>query len=263
MSSVKRALRRAIALAAPGTHGPGVRVLLYHSIDDPHPDDPMSLRVSREHFVEQMTVLRNGAYEVVPLSAVFTAGAGDGRQRVAVTFDDGCMSQRWAAGVLQDFSFPATFFLVPRFLDGVSTPQAYWEEWGYLGWDDAAALIEDGFEVGAHSRTHVDLRACTDTELAAEVSGAKVALAERLRTNVVSFSYPFGRHDRRVRTAVAAADYRVGCTSRYGVNDGSSPIYGVRRTEIAGTDTLLDFEWKLRGKYDWLGYWQDMTAGRR
>jgi peptidoglycan/xylan/chitin deacetylase (PgdA/CDA1 family) len=232
--------------------------LLYHAIDDPDQLDTMSLRVSRQRFLDQMTLLRDEGYAVVPLDTVVNAGQEDGRVRVAVTFDDGYRSQEWAATVLREFGFPATFFVVPRFLDGVQSPATYAEEWPHLRWDDAAALIDNGFEVGAHSTTHPDLRKCTDAQLDGEISGARALLERRLGTTIATFSYPYGRHDRRVRRAVEQAGYGLACTSRYGLNQSLRSFYTVRRTEVVGTDDVEDFRLKLHGKYDWLGYWQDL-----
>lgn len=255
---MKRALCRAIARVAPGTSTGGVRVLLYHGIDDPDPVDTMSLRVSRQRFLEQMTLLSDDRYAVVPLGTVFGSQGGDNRVRVAITFDDGYRSQKCAAGVLREFGFPATFFVVPRFLDGVQLPTTYSEEWEHLTWDDAAALVEDGFDIGAHSTTHPDLRKCADVQLDGEVSGARALLEQRLGRTIVTFSYPYGRHDRRVRHAVERAGYQLACTSRYGLNRSSGSFYTVRRTEVTGIDSLRDFRMKLRGQYDWLGYWQGL-----
>lgn len=255
---MKHALRRVIARAAPGRAG-GVRVLLYHAIDDPHPADYLSLRVSRRQFLDQMAVLRDG-YTVVPLGAALHTSADNERPDVAITFDDGYRTLEWAAAVLKEFGFPATFFVVPRFLEGVQSPAAYWEKWECLTWDELAALVgHRDFEVGAHSTTHPDLRACTDARLGFEVSEAKMLLERRLGRPIASFSYPFGRHDRRVRRAVERAGYQLACTSRYGLNRSSGSQYALHRTEVAGRDTLQDFEWKLRGKYDWLAGWQDLT----
>jgi peptidoglycan/xylan/chitin deacetylase (PgdA/CDA1 family) len=254
---IKQALGRAVARVAPG-RSTGVRVLLYHAIDDPDPADRMSLRVSRQRFLEQMTLLRDDRYAVVPLGTVFDSHEDLNRVRVAITFDDGYRSQQWAAAVLQEFGFAATFFVVPRFLDGVQSPAAYWEGWGHLRWDDAAVLVRDGFDVGSHSTTHPDLRKCADAQLDGEVSGARALLEQRLGTTIVNFSYPYGRYDRRVTRAVERAGYRLACTSRYGINRSSVPSYTVHRTEVTGTDDLRNFQWKLHGKYDWLGYWQDL-----
>jgi len=255
---MKRALCRAVARVAPATSTGGVRVLLYHAIDDPDPADPMSLRVPRHRFLEQMTLLRDEGYSVVPLRTVFDGGPADDHHRVAITFDDGYRSQAWAATLLREFGFPATFFVVPRFLDGVPSTTRYWEKWGHLGWDDAAALAEHGFELGAHSMTHPDLRRCAATELEGEVSGARGLLERRFGRAVVTFSYPHGRYDRRVRGAVERAGYQLACTSRYGINRTSGPSYEVSRTEVSGDDDLGTFRAKLQGKYDWLGYWQDL-----
>ena len=255
---MKWAIRRTIAGVVPAAAEGGTRVLLYHSVDEPEPADRMSLRVSRQTFLEQMAVLRTDGYHVVPLVSVLNSKARDDRPRVAITFDDGYRSQVWAAAVLRDFGFPATFFVVPRFLDGARDPTAYWEQWGHLDWDDLPGLREGGAEVGAHSATHPDLRQCTADELGEEVSGAKRLLEDRLGEVIVSFSYPYGRHNSRVRMAVERAGYRLACTSRYGGNRTSGPCYFVHRTEVTGRDSLVDFRWKLQGKYDWLGYWQDV-----
>ena len=244
---------------APDTPAGGMRVLLYHSIDDPDPADRLALRVSRARFVEQMHVLRDEGYSVVSLGeATEPRTASHDRVSVAITFDDGYWSQGWAAETLREFGFPATFFLVPRFLDGVTAPAAYWEQWGHLRWEEAAALMESGFEVGAHSATHPDLRTCEDSHLDREVAGSRALLEARLGGHVVSFSYPYGRHDARVRRAAERAGYQLACTSRYGVNRTSGPSWAVHRTEVSGLDDVRDFRMKLRGQYDWLGYWQDV-----
>ena len=259
---MKRIIRRTLARVAPQAAAGGVRVLLYHSIDEPDHSDTLSLRVSRAQFLEQMRLLQAEGYAVVSLTSVFETAESHGRPRVAITFDDGYHSVLWAATTLRALGFPAPFFVVPRFLDGVRSPAAYWERWEHLRWDEAAALIADGFDIGAHSTTHPDLRRCDGEQLEEEVSGARALLQERLKTDIVSFSYPYGRHDRRVRSAVERAGYQLACTSRYGLNRASGGSYSVHRTEIAGTDTPQDFLWKVRGKYDWFGRWQDVRATR-
>lgn len=256
------AIRDAIARVVPPTSARGVRVLLYHAIDDPDPVDRMLLRVPRARFLEQMTALRDDGCHVVPLASVAASHAHDHRVRVAITFDDGYRSQEWAAGVLRQFGFPATFFVVPRFLDGEPVPARYWERWGHMDWDEVAALAAQGFDVGAHSATHPDLRTCGGAQLDAEVRGARMLLEERLGRPVLNFSYPHGRHDRHVRLAVERAGYQLACTSRYGINQASRSSFAVYRTEVSGDDDLLTFRSKLRGKYDWIGYWQDLESWR-
>ena len=255
--TLKHVLRRAVARVAPQTSASGVRVLLYHAIDDPEPGDTLWLKVARQRFREQLTLLRDEGYMVVPLTALFGLPENAGRVRVAITFDDGYRSQTWAADLLREFGFAATFFVVPRFLDGVREPSAYWEAWGHLDWDDAGVLLAEGFDIGAHSATHPDLRKCTAPQLEVEISGTRALLERRLGREVVTFSYPYGRHDRRVRDAVDRAGYQLACSSDYGINRTlGSRCFTVRRTEVTGQDDIWDFRAKLQGKYDWLRYWR-------
>jgi peptidoglycan/xylan/chitin deacetylase (PgdA/CDA1 family) len=260
LRTLKRSIRRGIARAASEAAAPGVRILMYHAVDRPDPADSMALRVTPRRFEEQMQALRDDNCRVVPLSTIFEdAGAADGEFRVAITFDDGYKSQMTAAGVLQRFGFPATFFLVPRFLDGVDRARAYWEHWEYMHWADAESLRDAGFDIGAHSKSHVDLTTCDETMARTETAGAKTALEERLTCAIDGFSYPFGRHDAPIRTAVERAGFRLACTSEYGTAQRGTSRYAVPRTEVAGSDTLQDFRWKVRGKYDWLRYRRAVT----
>jgi peptidoglycan/xylan/chitin deacetylase (PgdA/CDA1 family) len=255
---IKQTLRRAIARVAPSRPPGGIRVLLYHAVDSPDPIDSLGLRVSREAFLKQMHFLRSGGYKVVSLASSYEDGIDDDSPRLAITFDDGYRSQAWAVNVLREFGFPATLFVVPRFLDGVKTPQSYWEAWDHLDWGEIAALAGEGIDVGAHSLNHVDLTTCAAEQLEAEVVGARRVLRSRLGREILAFSYPHGRYDRRVRDAVEGAGYRVACTSCYGDNRSMRSAYTLQRTEVGGTDDPVDFEWKLQGKFDWLAYWQPL-----
>jgi peptidoglycan/xylan/chitin deacetylase (PgdA/CDA1 family) len=241
-----------MASVAPRVRDTGVRVLLYHAIDRPDPADRMGLRVSPEAFREQMRALRTEGYQVVPLKRLLEAPASHEARSVAITFDDGYRSETATADVLRELGFRATFFLVPRFLDGITQPAHYWERWPHMTWEEAGALVDGGFEVGAHSMTHPVLPECDLPRLADETAGVKALLEQRLHAEILSFSYPYGRYDARVREAARGAGYRLACTSRYGVTVTTGPDYDVARTEITGMDRVEDFRRKLRGQYDWL-----------
>lgn len=235
-----------------------MRVLLYHAVDGPDPSDRFGLRVTPDAFREQMNTLQASDQRVLPLTALLCASQSNGERQVAITFDDGYRSQLWAATVLQKFGFPATFFVVPRFLDGLRSASHYWETWGHMDWDDLTGLAERGFEIGAHSMSHPDLRRCSPDGLQEEVYNVKALLERRVGKAVVSFSYPYGRSDARVRQVVKEAGYSLACTSRYGVNRPSGPRHDVCRTEVGAGDRLVDYCRKLDGRYDWLGGWQDL-----
>lgn len=257
---MKQTVKRALARLGPAPRDPGFRILLYHAVDTMEPTDRLSLRVPPEVFRAQMEVLRTEGYQVVPMRSLLHGLDNGDVARVAITFDDGYRSQLRAAATLEEFGFPATFFVVIRFVNGDQTGTHYWERWDHMGWEDLRALSGRGFEIGAHSVSHSRLTRCPPGELRQEVTGAKSCLEDRLGEAVMSFSYPYGAHNDTVRRAVQEAGYRLACTSVYGANRSPWPWFELRRTEISGRDLLDDFRWKLQGKYDWLGYWQRWRA---
>lgn len=76
-----------------------------------------------------------------------------------------------------------------------------------MGWDDVRHLLSlsEGFEVGVHTRHHVDLTERTPQDVQREIEGCVEDVARAVGARVRYFSYPYGRVDERARGAVAAA----------------------------------------------------------
>jgi peptidoglycan/xylan/chitin deacetylase (PgdA/CDA1 family) len=87
---------------------------------------------------------------------------------------------------------------------------------GYMTRDQVVEMHRTGISIGAHSRSHADLRRCTETELEAEVRGCREDLEALLGGEVTLFAYPYGSEDGRVRRAVMKAGYRSAVTARRG-----------------------------------------------
>lgn len=90
-------------------------ILCYHgvSVDDEHVWDP-ALYVTQDKLRQRLQVLRDGAYEILPLAEA-TRRLYDGTlppRSVAITFDDGAVDfERRALPVLREFNAPATLYL--------------------------------------------------------------------------------------------------------------------------------------------------------
>ena len=65
---------------------------------------------------------------------------------------------------------------------------------------------------------------------------------------MLTFAYPFGGVDQRVRAAVADAGYNLAFTTRPGLNWWGDPLC-LRRAEVSEADTFLDFALKLHTGY--------------
>jgi peptidoglycan/xylan/chitin deacetylase (PgdA/CDA1 family) len=86
----------------------------------------------------------------------------------------------------------------------VRTPQ--------LNSEELRELERGGVEVGSHSLTHPCLDTCDDDTLGQEVHEAHALLTGMLGHPPVSFAYPNGNWDDRVRSEVASAGYQVAFT---------------------------------------------------
>jgi peptidoglycan/xylan/chitin deacetylase (PgdA/CDA1 family) len=168
---------------------------------------------------------------------------------VVITFDDGYADNfEIALPVLEQFSFPATFFLVSN-----ANGTAAWASVPELKQRRLTSLSEaktylDRVDFGAHTRTHPRLTTLTPVELEDEVGGSKRELEETLAVPVTTFAYPFGNVNDGVRAAVEEAGFLVACGVRSGRNVPATDRYDLRRLEVRGSDSLFRFIVML-----WLG----------
>ena len=134
--------------------------------------------------------------------------AGEPRARgVVLTFDDAWADNHTnALGPLSHHRLPAVLYVPSRLL---GRP-------GYMTRTQLLEVAAAGVAIGAHSRTHADLRACTADDLEREVRGSKEDLEHLLGKPVTSFAYPTGLHNDAVVNAVTAAGFTSAVTARPG-----------------------------------------------
>ena len=122
-----------------------------------------------------------------------------GTRGVVLTFDDAWADNHAnALGPLSRHGLPAMLYAPSRLL-GRS---------GYMTRSQLLEMDAGGVTIGAHSRNHPDLRACSPHELESEIRGSKEDLEDLLGKPVTSFAYPTGLLDDRVVEAVRAAASR-------------------------------------------------------
>jgi peptidoglycan/xylan/chitin deacetylase (PgdA/CDA1 family) len=162
-------------------------VLAWHNID-PTPGLPGSTPDrARRIFAAQLRTLRRWT-TVVPLRSALAdlaAGRPLPPRAVALTFDDGYLDNATvAAPMLADAGLPATFFLVPDFLDG-SAP-AWWEDLGRVFAQATAAEVRWGGKAFDTSHPAARQEALWRVgELLKEVDGAdRRAAVEELRSRL-------------------------------------------------------------------------------
>ena len=166
------------------------------------------------------------------------------RRAVVLTFDDGRDdSYTEALPILTRYELPATLYMPS---DLVGAP-------GHLTKSQLVEMAAAGISIGAHSRTHPDLRTCRDTELDREVRGSRHELEDLLGRPVTSFAYPTGLFDDRVMNAVAAAGYRSAVSVRRGWLRPTSGRLQIPRNFVEDVDGRT-FWAAVNGGLNWLAH---------
>ena len=177
-------------------------ILTWHSIDSS--GSPIS--TPPEVFARQVAYLASGRVEVVPLDWITQRPHHE--DVVALSFDDAFenfATEAWP--LLSAAGLPVTVFVV----SGRCAKDNRWGELPQKGiptlplldWESLAQLAEDGVELGAHSRTHPDLRSVPEDQLDEELGACREEISKRTGQDPTSFAYPYGHEGEALRRRVA------------------------------------------------------------
>jgi peptidoglycan/xylan/chitin deacetylase (PgdA/CDA1 family) len=214
-------------------------VVAFHRVNDS--GDSSGLTVSSEMF-EKFCRFFARYFEVVPLSK-FVERLEKKKPvggMLAITFDDGYRDNyEVAAPILQQLDLPATFFVTTGFIETETVP--FWDKeagvaFPWMDWEQVASLHRQGFEIGAHTRHHVDLGAITGDAARQEIHGSRFDLESKLGTTVDLFAYPFGRADQLTaqnRVTVAEGGFRCCCSCFGGMNTPATDPFSLQRVAIS------------------------------
>jgi peptidoglycan/xylan/chitin deacetylase (PgdA/CDA1 family) len=236
-------------------------ILMYHAFG--RSTEPASRYVvPAQRFAEQMAMLKWMRYEVLGLETFLerrrTGQPSNGRC-AAITIDDGYADNHAIAfSILQRFGFPATIFLVSgrigRVTDWTREPSLARRE--MLSWAHVREMQDGGVEFGAHTRTHPRLSQLSEDAARSEIAGSGTDVADATGRPVRSFAYPYGDCNAVTQAIAADAGFWGSCGTQTGKNTPDTPLHNLRRTEIFGTDSRIEFTLKLQsGRRDvlWLG----------
>lgn len=161
-------------------------------------------------------------------------------RELAITFDDGYRDNyECAAPILRAVGLPATFFVVSGFIGTASV--AWWDascpvQHPWMTWEQVQGLHREGFDVGAHTSTHIDLGTVSGAEAWNEIVNSRRVLEERLCAPVDLFAYPYGG-ERQIsednRALVRAAGFRCCCSCHGGINGRLTDPFSLQRIPIS------------------------------
>ena len=189
-------------------------ILCYHAVSDEWPE---RFAVSTGQLGEQVEHLLGRGYRPATFAETVS---GTVRRALAVTFDDAFRSvPERALPVLSSLGVPATVFVPTSLVDGplhigyeqwLDTPHR--DELVAASWEQLASLLEAGWEIGSHTRSHPYLTRLDDESLHSELRESRAELAHRLGRPCRTLAYPYADVDARVVDAARSAGYAAAAT---------------------------------------------------
>jgi peptidoglycan/xylan/chitin deacetylase (PgdA/CDA1 family) len=209
-----------------------VPILMYHVIADPPAGTPYpELWVSPKSFAREVAALAHAGYHATTLDAVWRAWHDHGpmpRHPIVVSFDDGYQSQSTRARrTLDALGWPGVLNLAVKNV-GIA---------GGLTRGEVRAMIHDGWEIDAHTISHVDLTTLDASQLTHEVAGSRAWLRHAFGVPVDFFCYPAGRYNAGVEAAVRAAGYHGATTTDPGIAAHNQDPFALPRVRVTPSMT--------------------------
>jgi peptidoglycan/xylan/chitin deacetylase (PgdA/CDA1 family) len=214
-------------------------IVAFHRVNNELSED--ALTCTSRKFEAFCDFFRNH-FRVISLSEqVASCHAGkDVGGTLSITFDDGYLDNfEVAAPILRKLQLPATFFVTTGFI-GTVTP-APWDnrlaqQPGWMTWEHLRSLVAQGFEIGSHTDTHINLGVTEADAVRAELALSRKKLQEQLGRPSKLFAYPFGGREHisevsRKLVQEAGFDCCVSCCG--GTNPAVANPYNLNRVGIA------------------------------
>lgn len=233
-----------------GADADAVPVLMYHSVATAPNAATRALSVAPEAFAEQMAVLGEQGrtpQTAAELGHAWRTGGALPARPVLITFDDGYEGvHRHALPVLATHGFASTLFVTTGWVRGAHDTGGGLDT--MLDWDQIRELASARTEIGGHSHSHPQLDQLPPDALRRELRRSTGIIAGELGARPVSFAYPYGYSDRRVRASVRAAGYAQALAVGHGLARRAQGPYALRRVTVRRTTGIEEFARLVDGR---------------
>ena len=223
-----------------------VPVLSYHnfSLDK----SPNKMTVTKASFEEQMNLLKEKGYRVIPLDQLIEFLDFKGqipKKSVVITIDDGWRTlYDIAFPVLKRHGYPATLFVYTDLIVGSSKT---------LSWGLIQEMVREGLCLQGHTKSHRTLTVMDKKEsfqayfesIERELSESARIIKARTGKEVRYLAYPNGETNPLVIELVRKKGYAGALTVKRGGNPSFIHNYRINRSMIYGDLSLSQFEKNL------------------
>ncbi|HWP82712.1 MAG TPA: polysaccharide deacetylase family protein [Bacteroidota bacterium] len=245
----------------PTVHHPTstIKVLMYHRVvKEKRLSDRHWFCVHVDDFHRQLELLERWGFVPITFNDYRLSLLGSldlPRRAVVLTFDDGYRDTYDVVfPLLQEYKMRGVLFV----LGEQKIKANYWDQ--PLGLPQARLMNGEqifemhmnGFEVGAHSMTHVDLTKVSEDEAWQEISRSRMLLEILLNDEVCTFSYPYGMTNPRLKQMVLAAGFDLACCGEGGTSGLWKDPLEIHRIKIANTTGQVGFALRMLMPFEYI-----------
>ncbi len=169
-------------------------------------------RVTPKQFENQVLWALEQGFTFHTLTDYFNSNSPNNK-RIAVTFDDGYESVfTFAYPILKKYGLKATVFVNPDYCGKMNTWDVNigWIKFPHLTWKQISELDDDGWEIGSHTMSHMDLTQIPNSLVYNELSDSLKVLKNKVSNFCPYISYPFGNTNKSVIEVCRKVGYNGG-----------------------------------------------------
>ncbi|MGL4969243.1 MAG: polysaccharide deacetylase family protein [Fusobacteriaceae bacterium] len=240
-----------------------IPIIMYHRIIEDR-DEEKGVHGNytlKKDFEEQLKYLAENGYETL----TFTDLSGNryknrfnrGKKKIILTFDDGYEDNyRVAFPILKKYKSKGVIYLMAEATYNkwdMEHPTAPEKQFNLMNDREIKEMQESGLvEFGVHTLTHPRLSQLTLEEIDYEINESKKRIEEKLGVKTISFAYPYGDYDERVKKIAQESGFEFVVATDRGSVCFSDDLGEIRRIGMFSKNTLFNFKRKVSGRYNFI-----------
>ena len=222
-----------------------IPIITYHKIS---PLKEFGLTtVTPETFRKQMQLLVDKGFQAITFKQ-FDNNQDLPSKPIIISFDDTYKSiYENAFPIMKDFNFKGVLFIISDFIGRINLWEAYPIQRKHYHANDKEIneMLENGFEIGSHSKTHKFLPYLNKEDIFSEVNESKQFLEETFQTDIITCCYPYGGYSERVISVAKSVGYIYGMGNLRFSSSPSEQTLCLQRRSIYSADSLSTFHNKI------------------
>jgi peptidoglycan/xylan/chitin deacetylase (PgdA/CDA1 family) len=222
-----------------------IPILVYHKINS-HIEVGINSIIPVK-FIAQIKQLYENGYTTVTMKDLLSEVPLPPKPFI-ITFDDGYESVYLNAfEILDQCNYRAVVFIISEFLGKLNTWDATigWQKSRHLSVEQVNLLVQSGWEVGSHSKTHRSLKKLSKNALYKELKESKEKIECFTGKDVYSMAYPFGFYNEEVKSIASESGYYFGFRN-LSLFPEIADLFAIQRIPIYSLDSKKSIVRKMK-----------------